>query len=91
MEQCSRLGTLLLGRAESGMNTQVQSAPTGLSCQRAEQFLGEVFKRHSLQVREEAPWRNGLSMGLGEVRGCDDPHLDDSSPLLHLMPRADPE
>lgn len=53
-------------------------------------FLGEVLKPHSLQVREEAPWRDSLSMGLGEVRGCDDPHSDDSSSLLHWVPRADP-
>lgn len=70
------------------MSTQAQH--TGQSCPRAEQFLGEVLKPHSLQVREEALWRDSLSMGLGEVRGCDDPHSYDSSSLLHWVPRADP-
>lgn len=69
------------------MSTQVQHR--GQSCPRAEQFLGEVLKPHSLQFREEAPWRDSLSTGLGEVGGCDDPHSDDSSPLLHLVPWAD--
>lgn len=69
------------------MGTQVQH--TGQGCPGAEQFLGEVLKPHSLQVREEALWRDSLSMGLGKVRGCGDPHSADSSPLLHLVPRAD--
>lgn len=30
-------------------------------------------------------------MGQKEVRGCDDPYMADSSPLLHSMSRADPE
>lgn len=32
-----------------------------------------------------------LSMGLREVRGHDEPHAADSSPLLHSVSRADPE